>query len=422
MKDFLLVFFLIFGPVFDSPLGPFGDSAVLIAFCLVFSRVYSHKLIYATKPLLFALLLLLSLSVYSLTTYLLLDPYSAELSLQPILRPIKALILLLGCYVLAFHLLERGYHFRSLVWLVFLSVVFHAFIMGAQFLSPDFREFVYTFTEAKYVLEVYQATRMAGLSGAGGAQLSVVQGLGVLLASYLWVTESSKIKLVIVIGGGLLCLASVLLCGRSGLLVVALFAPAFLFLSFFVKSEGVSLGKITFSLVILILIVLVIIAATFQTITSDAGRYIFFRTFRTIVDYSETGNLQDNTLIALSQMFYFPSELAHLMFGKPSYLKLNTYYGINSDIGYIQLLWAYGVIGSCAHYLLYILAVASVLKLSNISSVTKVLVVLSILLILLFNAKEVFIFARMSFQITVLLFFGAVLFSRIDFDRAKRLY
>jgi hypothetical protein len=66
---------------------------------------------------------------------------------------------------------------------------------------------------------------MGGLSGgSGGAILSVVQSLGVLIIPFLWKYSKNIFKIVLVIGG-IIIFASVLVCGRSGLWAIVLGLP-----------------------------------------------------------------------------------------------------------------------------------------------------------------------------------------------------
>jgi hypothetical protein len=406
----LVTFLFIFAPVLDSPLGPFGDLAAISAVVLVLLHFSYHRTL-RWSGLIYLVGLLCLISVSALFGFFLFDSRSGELSVQAIIRPLKGVCFVLGAYCLVEKGIRRGFDFVDFVWCVFIAINIHALIMVAQFIFSDFRELVYSFTEAKHVLEVYQATRMAGLSGAGGAQLSVAQGMGGLLSLYLWMMARNKLDQTKAVLGGFLCFLSVLLCGRSGVLVYAIFGPILLFFGFLLNSSGrhFSLTKSVYGGASVCMLFVGAVVLFSLLMDSEEARYIFFRTFRTFIDYSETGQVKDNTFLAIVNMFHFPDKAEHIIFGRPSYLHLNTYYGINSDIGYIQLLWAYGVIGSILYCVFYLAMVGFVVEKQSLDTLAAVLVLLALGVILFFNAKEVFFLARINFQITLLLFFALIL-------------
>jgi len=78
---------------------------------------------------------------------------------------------------------------------------------------------------------------------------------------------------------------------------------------------------------------------------------------------------------------------------------------INTDIGYLRLIWGYGLVGSVFHYSFYIFAIYVIQALPNISKAEKSLPIILLLLTLFFNSKEILVFSRMSFQISMFVLF-----------------
>lgn len=402
---FILWFFFVFGPTLDTPLKLFGDVSFILTIILSsFFLLKNHdiKIIQLLSVVFFIFLL-------ALLNTLLFDSENISVGYRAILRPIKACGVIMASVVLvelAFKskplkctLKDRGDH---LVFILYMTIVVHALIMLAQFFIPTFKEWVYSFTLAKYQLEHYQMFRMAGLSGGGGAQVSFVQSLGFILGLYLLNITKKNILIYI---GNIAIIASVFLSGRSGFLVVFISICFYIMMRFF---RFIKTGRAKFSVINLLFLTCLCVGVGLlfsELMTNNEYLNVAFqRTFATIINFQETGVIKDNTLEAMGKMFLLPESIEHLLIGKSSYIENNTYYKVFTDIGYFRLIWAYGVLGLMLHMFFYFLLV----KISLINKTNKVLsqyVILIFVMVFIFNVKEIFFFTKMSFQITLLLFF-----------------
>lgn len=395
-------FLLIFGPVLDSPAGQFGDISFLVAGALAL-RCFYIKL---SRIYIYSLLLLCGICILALSTALISDWDVIDVAVRAVLRPIKAAVFLLG--VVSLTELTTRYYFRlansttevfyKVIEIVFYCIVVHAVIMVLQFLVPSFKEFIYSLTMAKYQLEHYQFFRMAGLSGGGGAQVSVVQSLGFLLGYYLLRQKNNYLAILI---AQLLIIMSIFLSGRSGILTVVLVVAFYFLLSFlfliYSSKFGLNFSRIiSYSLLFGVFIVVI----TYLLQTNDYFMVAFERTFDTLINYQESGEVSDNTLSALAKMFILPTEFLHLLFGRASFLENNTFYNIDTDIGYFRLVWGYGLFGLFLHVLVYFLYLIVAFKVYMHDRGVAYLCFAMLGLIFLFNAKEIFFFTKMSFQIS----------------------
>jgi hypothetical protein len=425
---FILWFLVIFGPVMDLGIGPFSDVSFLISVIVLLSGLH----IRVQRFYVFLAMLLVAISALALFTAIFFDSSELEVGLRAILRPARALIVMYAVIILA-HFSSRSLQnkfpsadiveiYSRALSLIYGTVVLHGAIMLLQFLYPDFRDFVYSFTMAKYQLEFYQNFRMAGLSGAGGAQVSFVQGLGFCLGAFLWTKVRAKKTILF---SNVILFLSVILSGRSGLI------PIFLVISFLLVKNVVlalNLGvvkKELFSVRMVLSLFLLALVGAFGLFRLLENEYLVIaleRTFATFISYSETGEFSDNTLVALSNMFILPTELLHVLLGKASYLENNTYYDFNTDIGYFRIIWGYGVLGLGVHLLFYLSMLWCSLKFGAVRRFFLEINVFLILLILLFNSKEIFFFSKMSFQIcfaTFALAYSAILIEKTRFGYEK---
>ncbi len=400
----LVMFFIVYGPVLDTFLGPMLDVSFLTCFLLIVSNVIWHQKMRLNR-------FTLQLSVFPflifgicLLNVFLLDIENIEYSTRALMRPVRILVVLFAVAIFARHFvknfdknaIEKG------VMLLFLVILLHAVIMILQFFDADFRNAIYQFTTAKNVLQNYQETRMAGLAGAGGAQLSIIQSFGLILGVFLF-SQSKKMqtKLFVFIGCQLI-IASIFLAGRSGLLTAVIFSPLY-YLYLNLQQSGYKAVKNTVVTTILLSsVIAVFIVFLFDGLTDNIYfMSAFDRIFDSFISYQDSGKFKVNTLIALSNMFALPVDAMHMLIGKASYLHNNTLYSINTDIGYFRLIWGYGLVGSIFHYSFYIFAIYVIQKLPNISKAEKSVPIVLLLLVLFFNSKEILVFSRMSFQISM---------------------
>lgn len=417
----VILFFLVFGPLLDIGLGQLGDVSFLISLLIIFYTILHTKL-EIPKYLIFCLSITVCISIIALLNSFVFDVFEVEVGLRAILRPVRVFFVVLSCFCFVKLIEEKmlslniSQHERLiiLVQLLYVIILLHGLLMCLQFVFPDLRDYVYRFTYAKYQLEYNKLFRMAGLTGAGGAQTSFVQGLGCLLGWFLFFCSSYKHK-IYVLFGNILLIVSIILSGRTGLIVVFLGFFFFLFLSLFDFTEKLKLRTSHIFLFFIPFVFTMLFIGSVPDLLGDNYKYFetaFNRTFKTIIDLFETGSFEDDTISALSKMLIIPDDFLHLLFGKSSYLEGNTYYNIMTDIGYLRLVWGYGLLGLFMHIFFYLLLLLRIFKFKFNSFVDMYFYFLPVILIFfvfIMNTKEIFFFTRTSSHIIFIIVFYYIL-------------
>ncbi len=418
-----LYFLAIFAPVLSIYGANVDTQAAFFLIIIAFALVSRSRSFLFNKHIVSLSLILIGISMYAILTTMLVSEYT---DYHAALRPIRALITLVGCvslYSITITSRRRPANLIVVGRYIFFAISIHALIMIAQLFFNDFRQFVYEYTidHERYIgARVHFA--MAGLTNGGGAQLGVYQSVGVLLSPVILKhAKDFKGKLVVIIGA-LICLFSVVISGgRSGFVSIAIFFPIVWFMV-----NHLSVNKkdfiVTAILACFILIGIMAGISSEQGVIKDDALDRSFSTIKArVVDFFSG---EDHTVdILLSNHFIAPETAQALIFGDTKNVGLDQ--GdenrlIKSDIGYVRILFGYGLIGSSLHYLFYFYVIwLSFRAWKRTPSVYKDLSRFSIVfavVILVFNFKEVFVFTRMGFSITCIMV--AAIIASLRSDRA----
>lgn len=390
---FILTFLIIFAPVLNK-LHDFIIYTSIV--CIIIGLFFKTNIL--NKNTIYFGVFCLILIIYPIITSILFDRERIIDNANIYLRPIRIFLTFLGCYYLGFFFRNRGEKF--VLANIFGACTLHASIMILQFINPEFREWVYNITKpdirGTYFLEI----RMAGLqSAAGGAVLSVIQSIGIIISPFLWRNNKLLISL-----GCVIILGSIFICGRSGVLAIGLFLPITYFLYF--KPSIRLLFKI---FIVTTCILLVLFLLTNAVINNSDNEFLVTAIQHTIdgflknENYEEVGTTITDVLIT---MIKIPDDPLIFLFGKPYYFLegINESRRLDSDIGLIRYWWAFGIIGSAIYHSFYFyLIVYGINQTKQNKIIANSIIVLSILF-LFYQTKELFIFARMGLSIILLLF------------------
>jgi len=401
--EFLVLFMLIFGPVLNTPIGFFADTSFFTAIIIIFYYFIIKRTNTISQYIVLLSLILLFISAFAILNTIFLDSNNTIEAIRAISRPIRALVIFLGLYSFAASFAERhGYKAFDLgISLAFYAVVLHALIMIFEFVWPAFREFMASIVLSTTLIKSYLSYRMPGLAGAGGAQVSMAQSLGLILACHMIVKPNIRHGLIVGLGFFLIII-SLVLSGRSGFVILLIFIPlSFVFYS--ISEKRMILGPTIVKTAILFSVAIVLSALFYDSLVDKfpSLETAVLRTTDTWHGYQRTGQFNDLTLNALAQMFIIPQNFLHLLFGKASYLQNNGIHIIPTDIGYFLIIWGYGFLGSLLHYLFYFILIYNVIGSSFIDRRDKLICILLLGAVLLFNAKEIVVFSKMSFPISV---------------------
>lgn len=402
---FTFLFFLfIFGPVLNS-IGPWADLIFVTSLGLC---GYSILLFGIRLPRYFVTFLpIIIVFVYIVVLITEFEPTGFSDYFRFALKPFRILCTLYGGFVLV-ELVKRNYpdsFIQVSQRFVFFSIVIHASIMCFQLYSVDFKDWIYSFTTTGVFRGSYGYNfRMGGLSGnSGGAVLSVVQSLGIIIMPFILTRIKSTGKILVFLGG-LVIFASVLFCGRSGLFNILIFTPVSVYLASNIR--GFQFGLRIFIILGISMVVFSILFYVMDTVESDSALfYSLNRTLDTIIKFRESGSYENETVNTLTGHILFPTDLKVLIFGDGE-THINTQFDrvLRSDIGYIRNFWGMGIVV----FTIYILPILRVwfdsLLYRKRSKIASLLFIVTTIM-LIFHAKEGFLYVRMFFSIFSILIF-----------------
>lgn len=404
----LLFFLIIFSPIWKGVDLLFVTASFLFIYGLISQNV---RLIFASaKPFYIIIPLFLYLIINATITYELFD-YNNALYLM--LKPVRIMITAMGCYVLSVMVKNnfKNGHEGITVIFIFNAIFFHALIMAYESFNPQFRIFLQTFLfEGQDTRGSYnEQFRMGGLMGiTGGAILSVVQSTAVLALPFIIKFSRLFICKSIFVLLGLCVFYSILICGRSGIWSIMFFLPISLLFLFKRKGIGFVFWMVTISLVFSY-VLFSFINLSMQDIEEGHDiQNMLKRSLDTFIKYDQTGEFKDNTILKLFEMIQFPDGFLPLLFGDASHLFTNTFgRELKSDIGYIRILWSMGLFGMFVYVMPYIKMAKRVY--SQNKGIMSSYALIVVFVPLFFHLKEMFLYSRCLFSITVLAYYSTII-------------
>lgn len=289
---------------------------------------------------------------------------------------------------------------------IFASLLAHAAIMISMYFFPYVRHAVYgltggvRFANAGVFLGVsaYDAgVRVMGFT-YGLASTSLLQAIGLNMLPSLF----HKVGLSSLILSSLFAITlafSSLIAGRSGLVVfIALLIP---FVIAVTASNGFSKSsKIVFLMSVFIGAVSSLVGWGMINILSASNMQIAYTLahLRGIGDSLESGGIVEK----LESMWILPSEPAQLLFGAGSFGRTESFY-IDSDIGFVLQIYAYGVIGTMLFWLPIVIMATSALTRSKRAFPIVLPFLMSVVAAVIFAGKEEALYERCFWSVQSLL-------------------
>ena len=407
MKKALLVvlcLLYILGPVFNTPLGQFGDPILFLSFILTIVFFSSKHLLSFRSVLccssfersLFSFQFYLILPLLTATVY---HEYGAAISISDFIKPIRILLTMYsGCVLVLFsyHLYNKDFFVKLLKIIVYV-ILFNALIMCLQAISEEFRNalqnVLFRIDDGVYRYGI--ELRSSGLFLSGGALPSVFQTIVIVFIPYL--IRSKQLKFIYGILIASFLLATSVLTGRTGLLSLI----PFMYLMFIFMSK-----KRIFLMLLILFVILMIIIGYLSSIESEAIKYAIERFSWLSEEKADSG-----TIYIILNKFSIPDNLFILFFGVLNFD--NSIYTKVSDMGFNINLWTYGFLGWILFYITYFKFLYNVLRLKSVLySAERILVITFMLTYLLFECKENMMYARNGLSILCLIFFGFLLYRR----------
>jgi hypothetical protein len=269
------------------------------------------------------------------------------------------MLLQVGLSVIYLTFLCRRFQISNHRLLEILSTVFfiQACAVIAFFLSGTFRGMVSNVLPLVSDAEEW-TFRSRGLTHGGGALLGLIQGIGALCAFYVFYFSKKFIKRLKYSLVFIIISISIVLSGRTGLLIFPLIMLAFIAAAFFYKNYRNKIFKNfigLFSYSCLYISFFLLFYQAFFAWENKYGTDGLLNTlqwaFGEFVDFNADRYSDRENWATLKALFgfhvYFPNSFYGWLFGESSSWILMNPYG---DMGYIRILYTNGLLGS---FLLY---------------------------------------------------------------------
>jgi|HigsolmetaAR203D_1030402.scaffolds.fasta_scaffold03170_4 hypothetical protein len=234
-----------------------------------------------------------------------------------------------------------------LMWHVFLVGTLHGAIMITAFLFSDFREWLYQYIwlneEGRKFVEFN--FRSPGLTSSGGAKLSVFQALAMMcgLVQSADVVRSAR-RLILLLMACLILIGSIVLSGRTGLIVLAL---GIMFLTLRRIFRLVSGASVLLRNVLTIGAIGTLVVAGIVSLELNQYQRVLFRALEFYYSWQETGRLGTaSTDVIFSRMYFWPEDMLSLMLGTSNFGRGEELPYIESDVGYVRFVFGAGIVGT----------------------------------------------------------------------------
>lgn len=398
---FIITFIFIFG----WKVTELADLIFLSSLVLIFTTFVVLKRA-LTRYTIIMFLLLLSLSTYSLLVFIL----NESTDIQFALRSIRSMINFVGGVALA-HLYWKFYGRKVVQYIplhIFFALVLHGLLITLMYLIEELRLFIYNLTSAYSIVNpntpFLRGYRIPGLT-YGLATTSVLQMFGLLLIPivlHYWAKNFRRI--LIVIFSSILLVISILLTGNTGLLIAIFLFPITVIISykdFIFRTLSVKMLKKFSKYIIIILIIIIFFHKPLLSIMPD---HFFNYTLNKAKEVQEffTNMGETRTTYILKEMYHLPQNPWVFLFGS-SELARGEPGKTPSDVGWVRVIFAVGVIGTILMLLPFLY---SIFKAKHVLVLDRHLgtVVIAILLSsIILHFKEMGMYTRNAWSVQSLL-------------------
>jgi hypothetical protein len=385
--------------IFGWKINSVADLILIVSLLLIFlgfwrGTLLTHRLINQTIAVLGLL------CIYTLAICLINGIFDTQIAL----RSLRALLNLLGgiCLVNLYHAWNPQAYAERLYRDIYLSLVTHAALMIGMYLNHNLREAVYEITDAAAYVNLsspfLEGYRIAGLT-YGLSQTSVLQMLGLLLAPLVIRNAAGNVARLIYLAGVPLLLISIMICGRSGLLLALLLSPVVLAALF--KSAVV--GSPTRSLINFAGIAAAITVSTGLLLTMISffpGQFSY--SLHQAGEIFLALELKGPGVEVLAPMFFLPDSWPEFVFGSSNLGRGNLEY-IPSDIGWVKTIFATGLTGTVLMLVPFIIGMRAALLAARTDLYMGVAGFCVFLSALLLNTKELALLTRNQWSVQVLI-------------------
>jgi len=299
-----------------------------------------------------------------------------------------------GSFLFSFYLIKR-YPIKEILYLISVVVVIQSVFVLISFLSGTFRDMVETvlLSQERHVSSV----RLKGFSNSGGAGLSYLQSLCILILGYLYLSKfrngkSNKIIIIAIIT----VFISQIFIARTGMIFSGLFIGALILQNAINKKSLKPLilqffGVLLFATLVYNFYEVVIPKEKLKVLNEK----ILSRAFESIDNYNRTGSFETKSTTVLDNMYFLPKTETGIIFGEGVWDSAENRKDtagriVNSDVGYVRIVFAAGLIGSIMFYFLYYLYSKGLIE-TDLGNVYKLGILVLLIAFVMGEFKEPFL-------------------------------
>ncbi|GEM_PF-5634407 len=294
---------------------------------------------------------------------------------------------ILGSYIVFFYLKSK-YSIKTVLRIVFGVVTLQSFFVLLSFISPSLRDFINSILNItdERGLSNY---RMKGLSNFGGASLSYLQMIGVVYGGILLLLFNNTVKQKSFLSFGMFFIMLMqIFIGRTGLIASILIIVVIYFQQAINNKSFFKLIFQNFAAIILVFLLFNIVVNLIPPeLQSSFNDKVIARSVELYDNFEESGELKTTSTEDLSTMYFLPNTDSGILFGEALWddnAGIRTYYGrlVDSDVGYVRLIFAVGAIVGLVFYSLYLFFIYDLWKIKYLKAIRLVLITLLIIFIL----------------------------------------
>lgn len=291
---------------------------------------------------------------------------------------------------------------RRLFYDLYLAGVIHSVILILTFLSPSFKDFLYSFVLVsdkswKYLFSEVQGYRFQGIVPSGFSFLSTTHSL--LAATGVWAFYIDKRKksffssIAFVLG--LFCLLlSLVLIGRTGFVILLLYMIVLLLwrnarFAMCFKSSGKSF-KLSLSAIVILIVIL-------SSVNFEKYIVNILFAFEIVFQYLQTGRMSSvSTDKLLENEFFLPPDMLSLIFGTSNFGRGDNY--IFSDVGYVLFIHGAGVIGMLISFSFYFVSMTFAYRYRKTQPELYLFILTFVAVVGILNLKDFYFFDYSGFN------------------------
>lgn len=261
---------------------------------------------------------------------------------------------------------SRDLSLRDLIVMLQAMIVLQALFIVLTFVSWGFRVFTLeALHEGAKQVEEFHPFRVRGLTHSTGAKLSAFQAVGILFSAYLLLGTRSMVAVLYYTGSIALLLASILLTGRTGFLMLPI---VIVFITVYVLMRRRIPRSVIGASILMPLSVLIGFFVLRQVYFSGADAAISTEVFDRLIrwvlkeflQYTSSGTMESSTIgMLLEKHWFLPDSDVTVMFGNPATWQLER---VHSDVGPVRLIFGTGLVGAVLLYSSYVVMWVSTLR------------------------------------------------------------